>query len=384
MNRIIRGGLFNLDLADNNRASRCHAGHAYRLPHFAVLCRALQLAGKLGWSDHRFVSALEVLHGAAMNELIAWIASDTFASRRRAPLMALLLGLPFVHALVGCGGNSNDPSRMSAPPAEAASAPQDARQGRYVGTVKIGGVDYYGDALITADGLIRLYIGGPNVSDGTVQPAIPTASAQLFGTMAQPTGDLDGGDLIFGQGCSAPVAPPMTFCSAPAHAKHNVAIVSGNIQGEIDVTSPDIGTWTLELSPWVNYYNLPATQEALVGHYKEELADFAQDGDTVISIDADGNLTFQSPGSGCTGDGRLKPHLDGSVNVYDVLFLTISGCQPPYDYLNAQFSGLATTSPSAAWDYDVLLRMWLSQTNPDIWDSAPPALTMSGRALVGP
>ena len=95
-----------------------------------------------------------------------------------------------------------------------------------------------------------------------------------------------------------------------------------------------------------------------------------------------GGLSFQSEGSGCTGDGGLTPHLDGSVNVYDVV-PTISGCQPPYDYLNAKFSGLAPTSPSSAWDDDVLLRMWLSQITPDIWDTVPPALTMSGRLLAG-
>jgi hypothetical protein len=296
-------------------------------------------------------------------------------------MMIRLLGLLFVHALSACGGNGSGPSPISMPPARSPSAAQDARQGRYVGTVTIGGVNYYGDALITADGLIRLYIGGPYVPDGTVQQSVPTASAQLVGTMA-PTIDPDGADLIFGQECWAP--DPLQFCRSIEHAKHSVAIVSGNIQGEIVGTSPNsIETWQLELSPWVNYYDLPATQETLAGHYREELADFAQGGDTIISIDAEGHLSFQSAGSGCTGNGGLKPHLDGSVNVYDVV-LSISGCQPPYDYLNAEFSGLATTSPSTAWGYDVLLRMWLSQANPDIWDlPAPPALTMSGRMLAG-
>lgn len=302
------------------------------------------------------------------------------------------LGFIFAHALVACGGGGNGQSAATVTPPTAQTPPVpppvvtpesgDARQGRYVGTVTIGGVDYYGDALITADGLIRLYIGGPYASDGVVQGPIAIASAQLFGTMAPSTNSVDGDDLVFGQGCSAPVELPMVFCSAPAHASHSLAIDSGNLQGQIVVRMPDsegdTETWTLELSPWSGYYNLRATQAALAGHYKEERADFAQDGDTVISIDADGNLSFQSVGSGCTGSGRLRPHLDGSVNVYDVLIL-ISGCQPPYDYLNAEFSGLATTSPSAAWDYDVNLQMWLTQINPDIWDSPPPALTMLGR-----
>jgi hypothetical protein len=120
-----------------------------------------------------------------MNELIARATRIKFATRTCTPWM-ILLGFLCVHTLGGCGGGGgipSTPSTKSVPPMAAA----DARQGRYVGTVKIGGVDYYGDALITADGLIRMYIGGPYTSDGTVQPAIPTASGQLYGPMAQPT-----------------------------------------------------------------------------------------------------------------------------------------------------------------------------------------------------
>jgi hypothetical protein len=322
-----------------------------------------------------------------MNEFVARLTRITFASRTHAPLIGLLLALPFVPALVGCGANGSAQSAESlpsptGPTTTGPSVTGDARQGRYVGTVTIGGVDYYGDALITADGLFRLYIGGRYVSDGTVQGSIPTASAQLVGTMAPPTNQSDGDDLIFGQECSAPV-DPFELCSAPEHAKHSLAIQSGNLQGQIVVrTGPDsTATWPLNLGSWNNYYNLPATQGGLAGHYQEELADFAQAGDTIISIDASGDLSFQSPSSGCAGNGRLKPHLDGSFNVYDVS-LTISNCQPPYDYLNAEFSGLATTSPSSYWDYDALLRMWLSQTDPYIWgDPPPPALMMSGRPL---
>lgn len=310
----------------------------------------------------------------------------------RKSVMVFLLGCLLVHALAGCGGNGSGsaPLRMppaQPPPAQAPPAAQDARQGSYIGTVTIGGVDYYSSALITADGLVRLYIGGPNSSDGVVQGSIHTASAQLFGPLAQPNNDPDGADLIFGQGCSAPWVAPMIFCGAAGHANPNMAIVSGNIQGEILVTMPGPGgferdTWTLELGPWANSYDQPATLGALAGQYKEVLADFAQNGDTIINIDADGKISFQSAGSGCTGNGGLESHLDGAVNVYDVV-LTISGCQPPFDYLNADFYGLATTGPSTVWENDVLLQMWLTQTNPDIWDYSPPALTMSGRLLAG-
>jgi len=318
-----------------------------------------------------FGEVLDMNLGAAMHILVA---------RRRAPLMHLLLGLLLVHALVGCGGNSNAPSPTNVSPPQAPAAPQDARQGRYVGTVNVGGIDYYGDALITADGLIRLYIGGPYVSDGTVQESIPTNSGQLVGTMAPSTGD--GGDLIFYQSCWAP-ENGIPICGAYLIAKHDMTVQSGSLNGEIVVAGSTTQTWPLEMTSWSNYYNLPATQGAIAGRYQEELAGFAQDGDTIVSIDADGNLSFQSAGSGCTGSGRVKPHLDGAVNVYDVS-LTITGCLSPYDGLNSYFEGLATTSPSSAWADDVLLQMWLSEPiSPDIWEAPPPGLTMSARLLAG-
>ena len=107
-----------------------------------------------------------------MNELIARAIRITFATSIRALRMNLLLGLLCAHTLGGCGGSGGTPSAESVP-LTVMPPPADARQGRYVGSVKIGGVDYYGDALITDDGLFRMYIGGPYASDGTVQPSIP-------------------------------------------------------------------------------------------------------------------------------------------------------------------------------------------------------------------
>jgi hypothetical protein len=76
------------------------------------------------------------------------------------------------------------------------------------------------------------------------------------------------------------------------------------------------------------------------------------------------------------GNGQSRPHLDGVVSVYDVS-LSILGCQPPYDYLNGTYSGLASISPSDYWDYDTLLRMWLSQ-DANVSGAAAPALTLLG------
>jgi hypothetical protein len=113
----------------------------------------------------------------------------------------------------------------------------------------------------------------------------------------------------------------------------------------------------LELTPWNNYYVIPARLELLAGQYMEELAEFAFDGDVTISVDPAGQLFFQSARSGCIGNGALAPHLDGKFNVFDVT-LTIESCNAAYAYLNGAYEGLATTTPSTYWDYDSLLRIW--------------------------
>ena len=184
--------------------------------------------------------------------------------------------------------------------------------------------------------------------------------------------------MVFGQQCGA--SDPSRFCAEIGHANISIAVPTadtfGAIQGNILVTtSAGTETWSLNMGSFSNYYlDLPATQGGLMGDYQEGLADFALSGDTIISIDAGGVLSFQSASSGCTGNGQIRPHLNGAVNVYDVA-LTISGCNAPYNYLNSTFGGLATTSPSSEWDYDTNLRMWLSQQDPDVSGASPPALT---------
>ena len=188
---------------------------------------------------------------------------------------------------------------------------------------------------------------------------------------------ISGDGLVFGQECAA--LSPIRFCAEIGHANLSIAVVSvdsqGDIQGKILVTtSAGTEAWSLDLINFNNYYVLPASQGGLAGHYKEELAEFALRGDAIISIDAAGVLFFQSPGSGCTGNGQLRPHLDGAVDVYDVS-LTISGCDTSHSTLNSTFDGLATLSPSSKWDYDTNLRMWLSQQGATVSGSSPPALT---------
>jgi hypothetical protein len=286
--------------------------------------------------------------------------------------------------LSACGGGSNDQGGVPVPSPTAQSAPVpppesgDAWQERYVGTVTIGDVQYFGDAMLTADGLIRLYVGGSPDNAGGIPVTLHASSAQLVGTLRGQTNQISGDGLVFGQECAA--SDPIQFCAEIGHASISIALgsvdTSGGIQGKILVTtSAGTETWSLDMSSFSNYYvDLPATQGGLVGQYQEQLADFALSGDTIISIDAEGVLSFQSVSSSCKGKGQVRPHLNGAVNVYDVS-LTISGCNAQYSYFNSTFDGLATTSPSSVWDYDSNLRMWLSQPNPDVSGSSPPALT---------
>ena len=290
--------------------------------------------------------------------------------------MAVGLGFLFVQALTGCGGGGND---RGAPPVTYVALPAvpsatgDPWQGRYVGTVTIGDVQYFGDAILTADGLIRLYVGDPYDDSGVLPQTVPAASAQLVGTVQGQSSQISGDGLVFGQQCAA--SQPIRFCAEIGHANIGLAVASVDLQGQIAVTtSAGTETWSLDMISFSNYYVLPATPGGLAGNYNEELADFALSSDTIISIDAEGVLFFQSAGSGCTGNGQLRPHLDGAVNVYDVS-LTISACDAAHKYLNSTFDGLATTSPSDRWDYDINLRMWLSQQDPDVLGSSPPTLT---------
>ncbi len=243
----------------------------------------------------------------------------------------------------------------------------------------IGGVPYFADAMLTADGLIRLYLGGGPADDsGGIPQTAPASSAQLVGTLQKQTNQISGDGLVFGQQCEA--SDPIRFCAELGHANISIAVSTVDsfkvIQGDILVTtSAGTETWSLNMSAFSNYYvDLPATMGDIAGNYQEEVADFAVGGDTIISIDTEGVLSFRSASSGCTGNGQLRPHLNGAVYVYDVV-LTISGCKGQYNYLNSTFAGLATGSPSDEWNYDSNLRMWLSQPDPEVSGASPPALT---------
>jgi hypothetical protein len=297
---------------------------------------------------------------------------------RLRPLLTFLGAFLVAASLAACGAGSGasaaSPQAAQSPPPPPQSLSGDAWQGRYVGIVSISGTNYFGDALLTADGAMRLYVGGPYSDSGALQQGAAAGSMQLVGTLAAaPQGHAAGQGIVLGEGCAG--SSPGRFCQQVGSAGVDVTIASGDLEGQVSVTSV-LGSesWSLKLSPWTNYYILPALPGDLTGTYKEQLAEFAVAGDTLINIQADGMLSFSSPHSGCAGSGWIGPHRGTAVaaNVYDVR-MTVSGCSVSYSYLNGDYAGLATTTPSSAWDYDSLLRMWLSQDYG--WEGAAPALT---------
>lgn len=270
------------------------------------------------------------------------------------------------------------PTPTPTPPSSGTPPPSaSSYHGRFVGTVTIDGVEHFGDALVTVDGATRLYVGGPYSSSGALQRTKPASSVQFTGDIAVLGDHASGSGAVIAQGCAGPERH--RFCAEVASGQINVTSDSGHLRGEIQVrTGGRIESWRLELDEWNNTYELPARLENWTGLYEEELAEFSPLSDVIVRIDAAGRMFFQGAQSGCAGNGTMAPHLDGAFNVYDVR-LTIAGCVPPYSYLDGDYEGLGTQTASGYWDYDSLLRIWVSKR--DGATPVPAALTMLTRPL---
>ena len=306
---------------------------------------------------------------------LPWSSTSRASKQRLLRSFRTACGLPALiaaTALTGCGGGSSAQAPPSSGPTAAqmpqatgsssgqppVASPSRAVDGWYVGTARIGSTDYYGEALVTVDGLIRLYVGGPYASDGTLQDSKPATSELFAGTLDMHGAQASGSGVIIGLGCGG-AAQTSPLCAAGATGAIHVVVSAGKMQGEVQVDGGDAAaTWTLDLGWWPYYYTLPGAPQSVAGQYHEKVAEFANE-DTVINVDSNGKLFFQSPHSGCVGNGTLTPHLDGRFGVYDVS-LIIGNCAAPYSYLNGPLDGLATTSPSNYWDYDSDLLMWVS------------------------
>jgi len=286
-------------------------------------------------------------------------------------MVHFVLGLLVTQALVACSGDGvTKVSSGPLPPYTPLVTIPDGH-GRFMGTVTIAGVSYFGDALLTADGEFRLYVGDPAVGGGgALQFARPRSSAQLVGTAAAGRATAGSG-VVVGQACQT--ADSSRFCSVPGAAEMTLAVSPTNMLGEIRVMTKEAEeNWRLDLQQWRYTYEIPATLRQVTGVFYELQAEFARDRDTAVRIDETGRLFFQSANSGCTGNGSLAPHLDGKFNVYDVS-LSIATCDAVHGHMNGDFKGFASVSTSTAWSEDVVIRIWLSTR-----DGMPPrvAITM--------
>jgi hypothetical protein len=302
--------------------------------------------------------------------------------RTRAPsLVRCLLGLIVVQALVACGGGGDGTDRsVQAPTAQAPSTPiRLDGQGHLIGKVTIIGVgEYYGEALITADRAVRLYVGGPYVTNSIVEQARPASSAQFVGTLDS-QGGYSGTGVIIAQGCGA--GDFARFCGQTAFGEIDIGVDYFEVQGTIRVTTNQgEETWFLELWQWENYHSTPALIESVAGNYRELVAAFAEGGDVIVTIDRTGQLFAQSAVTGCIAIGRLAPNLGGQVNEFDAT-VSIEGCDAAHASLNGEFTGFATSMPSDSWAYDQLLRVWLSSREGTL---SQVALTMLAVPLESP
>ena len=270
----------------------------------------------------------------------------------------------------GGGGSSQSAGVVSSTGAEAPRSTQ-GWTGHYVGSVGIAEATYFADAVVTQDGAIRLYIGGPYDNGGELQTVRPESSEQFVGAIQMRDGQWSGSGVIIGQECA--INPANGFCAQPAPAEFSAKVSSdpgcakAKLQGKIQrATSGGTETWSLDLGLW------GAQGRVVSGQYKEVLAEFASRSDVIVSLDDSGRLFFQSSGSSCVGNGTLAPHSAGPANIYDVTLL-MESCSGAYAYLNGTYGGLALATASSCWDYDSLLRIWLSKGS---GDASPAALTM--------
>jgi hypothetical protein len=249
------------------------------------------------------------------------------------------------------------------PPPVVPSEP--ATHGYFSGTISVGGFDYYGEALLTVDGLARIYLAGPF---GAYDSA---GSRQFTGRLEFIAGQAHGAGVVLRQECQT--ANTITVCRAdPAEISITTATRSV-LAGQIAMTKSG-EVWLFQMGwPTVTYLE-PATLEFAAGQYSEELAGLAID--TVINVDGNGRLFFQSARSGCVGNGTLTPRLDGTFNVYDVALL-VENCVSGYDSTNGEFEGLATRT-IGDWDWGDWLVISLS--TPD-GAPTPQAFVMWGSRL---
>lgn len=282
---------------------------------------------------------------------------------------AAVLACVVIAALPGCRNNPTSTPRAIGSPAPPPMVPDPTTfsDGHYYGEATIDGESYELESILTLDGDMRIHIAGPSAPPNAI------GSVQFTGGLLWSQEGSFGSGLVIGQDCSSPA--PGRFCTETGVGQ--IRLDAAGRSGEIQVTtSAAEETWGLEMEFLDGSYTWvpPASLEYLDGLLEATLAEFNAGSDTVLSIDSAGRLFFQSPDSGCIGNGTLALHGDGNYPVYDAA-LTIGACNAAYARLNGEFDGLVTDWMSTPWQYwtDGLV-FWLSTSDPD---APQAALTVS-------
>ena len=267
----------------------------------------------------------------------------------------------------------SDPSLPpSAIGARGALPPDSEGHGRFIGVVRIGNIDYFGDALVTDDGRMRLYVGGPYATSDSLQVTRANGPMQFVGTIDQRNGGMFGSGVILVEGCGFGVD-----CSTPISAELNIAPIKTEMRGEIRLLGPRESDeiWSIDMAKWDDYYARAAAIPSMAGQYEELISELSERTRTLIRIDNKGQLSFEDAQTGCSGRGTMTPHSSGEFNVYDVE-IHVEACDSLQAFTNGDWVGLAAESASSVSNSDSLLRIWLS-THAEI--GTPAAVTLLAR-----
>lgn len=272
--------------------------------------------------------------------------------KKLATLVAALVALSFA----ACHERSTPaPAQPPQPPQPQAQtrppAPvPPAWHGYFAGWTWIALERYGAEAQLTADGALRMLVHGPYVPDvrGVLVPRGDATAHQFVGAFTVAGATATGSGVVLSHPCSPLYVHPGCGIALPA-AIELATGTDATLIGELSVDA-SAQPWVLELWSVDDHYGYEASLSSIEGTYVERFAEFAAGTEVVTTIDGNGKLFFQSPATGCVGNGSLTPRGDGSFNVYDVS-LRIESCRSAFAHLAGEFEGLATeTTNHSGWD----------------------------------
>jgi len=286
---------------------------------------------------------------------------------------AVLLYAACGFALFGChrGEWAAVPADPAAPPAPPPppSPVVEAWDGYFIGSVTVTtGFPQSGEAVLTPDGTVRIAFKN---SWGGLHPE---GSAQFVGTFDVLGTEGLGTGFVIGQECA--VFPANRFCIAPASARITIfTATQALLGGQLEVSTSEGD----EIWPFQMYWYggpLVVSLPGLVGIYEAHPIEFAQGNlAMIVTVDIAGLMYFQSPNSGCIGNGALTPYGDGAFPAFAAA-LTIEACNGEFSKLNGTYEGLVIGFPSDFY-YFASLSLWMS-TSTEAGSQA--AFTMDGEA----